>query len=206
MIITNGTWAVYYHINKTNGKIYVGITSKTKPEERRRNGKGYYDTPHFKHAIEKYGWGNFEHVIFGKNLTEDEACNMEKLLIKELQTTNPQYGYNISYGGNKGCRFKGENAPMHGKHHTEETKEKISKAKIGKSIIMPQGHGQKISRLMQGNVNGKRTAVFCIEADMSFSSAKEASDILECDASTILKCIYGKAKTVHGLHFELYNA
>lgn len=206
MIIINGTWTVYYHINKTNGKIYVGITSKEKPEERWRNGKGYYDTPHFKYAIKKYGWDNFEHVVFAKELTEDEACNMEKLLIRELQTTNPLYGYNIAYGGNRGCRFKGKNAPMYGKYHTEETKRKISKSKKGKTITVPEGHGAKISKLMQGNTNGKRTVVFCVEADMCFSSAKEASGVLECDASSILKCAYGKAKSVHGLHFELYNA
>lgn len=206
MIIQNGTWTVYYHINKINGKIYIGITSKKRPEERWRNGKGYYDTPHFKRAIMKYGWDNFEHVVFAKLLTEDEACNMEKVLIKKLQTTNPEYGYNISYGGNRGCRFKGANAPMYGKHHSKETKDKISKSKTGKSIIMPEGHNKKISERMRGNSNGKRTQIFCPEVDMHFSSAKEASDVLGCDASSILKCVYGKAKSVRGLHFELYNA
>ena len=114
MIIENGAYTVYCHINKTNGKMYVGITSKKNPQERWRHGNGYADTPHFGAAIQKYGWNNFNHEIIASNLTEDEACNMERFLIKELNLLDDKYGYNISEGGNKGCRFKGERAPMYG--------------------------------------------------------------------------------------------
>lgn len=39
-------WIVYVHINKLNGKRYVGITSKHKPEYRWNNGRGYRENPH----------------------------------------------------------------------------------------------------------------------------------------------------------------
>ena len=34
------TYSVYIHKNKTNNKVYIGVTSK-KPKQRWRNGKGY---------------------------------------------------------------------------------------------------------------------------------------------------------------------
>lgn len=40
MIILNSTYSVYMHINKTNGKIYVGIT-KQKVSDRWKNGSTY---------------------------------------------------------------------------------------------------------------------------------------------------------------------
>lgn len=39
-------WTVYAHINKTNNKIYVGITSQI-PEKRWLNGKGYSYNSYF---------------------------------------------------------------------------------------------------------------------------------------------------------------
>lgn len=60
MIIKNGNYTVYVHVNKINGKMYVGITSQT-VEQRWRQGKGYKHCVFFYRAIEKYGWDGFEH-------------------------------------------------------------------------------------------------------------------------------------------------
>ena len=97
MVITNDTWSVYAHINKINGKYYVGITSKD-VEERWKNGFGYRGQLFYK-AIEKYGWDNFEHIIIASNLTKEEAENFEKLLIKNLNSHSKKNGYNVSFGG-----------------------------------------------------------------------------------------------------------
>ena len=120
MIIENGPFTVYMHINKINGKMYVGIT-KRKPEERWKNGADYKNCIAFNNAIKKYGWDNFEHVIFASNLTEDEACNIERLLIEKLELQNSKYGYNINKGGKKASLG-------------EETKKKIGDALRGRTI------------------------------------------------------------------------
>lgn len=82
-------WTVYAHINKINGKSYIGITSQT-PEERwgingsrylRTNKRGRYHQPKFAYAIKKYGWDNFDHVILKNNLIKDEACKTEQEFI-----------------------------------------------------------------------------------------------------------------------------
>lgn len=91
-------WTVYYHQNKVNGKIYVGITSQ-KPERRWQNGHGY-DTQMFGNAVKKYGWDKgFYHAIFASDLTENEAKKMETTLIKLFKTYDKDYGYNLTSGG-----------------------------------------------------------------------------------------------------------
>lgn len=101
MEIYNGTYCVYAHINKINGKIYIGQTCM-KPEKRWNSGKGYKDNPYFYRAIQKYGWDNFDHEIIASKLTKDEADNFEKLLIEKLDLLDPNKGYNLKEGGSHG--------------------------------------------------------------------------------------------------------
>lgn len=52
----NGTYCVYIHTNKINGKMYVGQTIYgDDPNKRWQNGYGYKNCPYFYRAIEKYG-------------------------------------------------------------------------------------------------------------------------------------------------------
>lgn len=90
-------YTVYIHQNQVNGKRYVGITADT-VESRWRNGAGYRNQV-FGRAIEKYGWENFSHIIVADNLSKEQAEELEIALIKQFDTQNPQYGYNITSGG-----------------------------------------------------------------------------------------------------------
>lgn len=121
-------YCVYVHINKINGKIYIGQTCK-KPEARWNNGEGYRGSTCFYSAINKYGWDNFDHEIIASNLTKEEADNFERLLIKTLKTQNKEHGYNICDGGNT------QNS-MQGKKLSEEHKQKIRESKIGEKNPM----------------------------------------------------------------------
>ena len=100
-------YCVYIHKNKENGKEYIGITGQQDPNKRWRNGTGYHDNPYFEKAIEKYGWDGFDHIIVRTELTQDEAFQAEKDLIKEHDTTNKDKGYNISGGGQSGRYIDG---------------------------------------------------------------------------------------------------
>jgi hypothetical protein len=93
-------YTVYIHINKTNNKKYVGITSQ-QVEKRWKNGLGYEEQI-FGRAIQKYGWDGFEHVIICDKQTQLEAFKKEQELIQLYDTTNPDYGYNKSDGGESG--------------------------------------------------------------------------------------------------------
>ena len=94
----NNTFTVYCHTNKTNGKKYIGITSKD-PKIRWNKGLGYKKGQYFGKIIEIYGWDNFEHEILFQTLSKEEAQEKEIELIKLYKTNNPKFGYNRSKGG-----------------------------------------------------------------------------------------------------------
>ena len=148
-------YIVYMH-TCPNGKKYIGITSQS-PERRWQKGKGYAygSNPYFYNAIEKYGWDNIEHTILFRNLTKEEAEQKEIELIKEHKTSQREYGYNIDLGGSS-CGKHSEEYKIRmsniqkeiwsksperrkilsemrtGIHLSEETKEKIRQANLGK--------------------------------------------------------------------------
>lgn len=195
---SDGNWTLYCHINKINGKKYIGITSKKNPNSRWRNGKGYENAPHFWHAIQKYGWGNFEHVILSSTLTKERACELEKLLISHLKLQDENYGYNFGDGGNTGNSMRGERHPMYGRHHTKESNEKNRQAHLGRRFNLSQEAKDKIRKASMGNTNGKTTPVICNETGRYYHSAAEAQRDTGADASAIIKCIKGKLHKTHG--------
>lgn len=184
---------VYLHLNKINGKRYYGITSEKNPEIRWR--KGYSHNKHFESAIKKYGWNNFEHLIIASNLSKQEAEFMEQKLIAQYSTNNQQYGYNLTSGGGAGIfrhseeskklmseHTKGKLNPMYGKHHTEETKQKISKA-------------------LSNHPNTSKR-VLCIETNEVYPSSREAERQLGIPHYSINQVCNGKQKTAGKKHWK----
>ena len=118
-------YIAYLHVNKINGKVYVGITHHTNPELRWRC--GYKNNPHFTAAISKYGWNSFEHIVLFKKLPKEIACREEQLLIKRYRKKGRCY--NISNGGEgafamsestkeKLRRYKGPLSSQYGRKHS----------------------------------------------------------------------------------------
>lgn len=204
MVIINGKYCVYAHINKTNGKMYVGQTCQ-RPERRWRNGKTYRCNPYFYKSIIKYGWNGFDHIIIASHLTKSEADNFEKLLIAHLDLTNPNMGYNMTKGGEGATgRFpseetrkklkeakQGSKNTFYGKHHTDETRRQMSE-------IAKQRRGEKSPMYGRfGDLNPNSRAVYQIDKNNNtiiarFGSAGDAARQLGLCASTITKCLKGK--------------
>ena len=111
------SYTIYMH-KFPNGKMYVGVTRQD-VSRRWRDGEGYKGQPVYD-AIKKYGWNNIEHIILEENLTLEEAEEAEKKYIKCFNTLSHDNGYNVESGG-----YLTE-------YCTEETREKIRRAKIGK--------------------------------------------------------------------------
>lgn len=162
-------YTVYMHISPS-GKRYIGLTSMT-PEERWHNGKGYKDNSYFTAAIEKYGWDNFEHIIVAENLTQYEACKMENELIIKYNTIDSDKGYNFTLGGlgalgyhhtdkTKAAlreSFSGNKNPFYGKHHTDESKQKISIKNKGKlSGEKHHLYGKKLDDTVRNKISKSR--------------------------------------------------
>lgn len=191
-----GDYVVYVHQNKINGKRYVGITNNT---SKRWYGKGkHYDgCPYFFAAIQKYGWDNFEHNVLIYDLTREEASRLEKHFIKTLKTCDKAFGYNLAEGG--------VNAPtMLGKHHSKETKRKMSEAQRGKKQTEEQKrrHSEYMTGLMVGKRNHKSRAVKCINTGEVFESMRIAAQAKGVLQPKIWKCCNGEASHTHGLRWE----
>lgn len=127
-------YCVYIHTSPSN-KVYIGITSQNPPEKRWLNGRGYKNS-YFYNAIEKYGWNNIKHDILHTGLTKEEAEQKEIELIKEYQSNNRKFGYNIANGGN--CTGT----------VSQETKDKISKANLGNKYGLGHKHTEEAKRKM----------------------------------------------------------
>lgn len=91
-------FTVYMHVNKTNNKKYIGITSQ-KPEDRWGPDGCHYSSQYFARAIQKYGWDGFDHLILCEGLEEDEAKEMEIALIATHNANDSDFGYNCTIGG-----------------------------------------------------------------------------------------------------------
>lgn len=109
-------------------------------------------------------------------------------------------------------RFKGRVGTMFGKSHTEATKTKISKSKIGQGKGVPKSeeHRKKIGKANIGKYNNKYISKTVYMYDKNhnyirkFPSSKEAERQLGFDSSSITKCCRGvrSYKTVHGYIFS----
>lgn len=117
-------WTVYKH-TFPDGKTYIGITGMD-PERRWSNGHGYlgrvkekYNQPLIAHAIVKYGWSNILHEIIASGLNKNEASKMERNLIAKYKSNNPEFGYNMTEGGQNG---KSEKLKEHSRKKRKPTK------------------------------------------------------------------------------------
>ena len=201
----NKNYCVYKHTNKINGKVYIGLTGR-KPEYRWNNGNGYKHNPYFYSSIQKYGWENFDHEIIKDNLTEEQAQNLEILLIAQYKSINKEFGYNVLHGGNLGTfgvemseetRKKmsesrtGEGNSFYGKKHTEESKEKMSFAKKGKYCgkdswnygrhASEETKRRKSEASKGRNIRGDShlaTKVYCVELDKIFNCIEDAKEYI----------------------------
>ena len=219
-------YTVYQHKNKINEKVYIGITSQ-KPEQRwGSQGCNYKSSPHFYSAIQKYGWDNFEQNILFTDLTKEQACLKEQELIKEYNSTNREFGYNSTSGGdiftmNEETKQKMSQAMIrnqNGLGHpcSEEKKEKISNAQKGRKFT--EEHKQKLSEAAKNRhvpcseekkqilkEKSHKKSVYCEELDKIFESVQECSRQLGIPATSISKLCNGRGKTLKGYHLRYYN-
>lgn len=105
-----------------NGKIYIGMTSKTAKER-------YYlrdsHNEELRNIKSKYKFEEIVHYVIKEGLTRTEASQLEKEEILRNNSTDPQIGYNVSPGGV---------ATFAGMKHTTMSKEKIRQANLGKVV------------------------------------------------------------------------
>lgn len=218
-----GKYTVYCHINKTNGKRYIGITSR-KPSVRWNNGKNYYNAPVFNLAIEKYGWGGFIHEIIAENLEKEEAEAMEIELIQKYRTTEKEFGYNRAKGGTGGNNKKTYPVEQYDKDGNFIARYE-SAADAARSIGCSRGsitacctgrynlcHGYQFKYEDDDRVVGKYTRMNYRKIDMydkdgnyiqTFDKIVDARKY--ADKSNIWKCLNGLKNSVNGYVWKYHS-
>ena len=220
-------YIVYIHKNKVNNKRYIGITKRTTIERWGSKGQRYKKSnPYFYNAIEKYGWDNFEHIIYAEGLSKKDACEIEIKLIKEYKSQEKEFGYNIESGGTNSFMseetkqkiskaLKG-NKNGQGIKCSEEKKKKISEAQKGRKLT--EEHKQKLSLAKKGkphkspsietrnkiSKSHKKCPVFCEETNTVYESIQDCARKLNLSATWVCSCCKNKCKSVKGYHIRYY--
>jgi group I intron endonuclease len=205
-------YTVYKHTTP-NKKVYIGVTSKD-VKDRWKNGYGYVHNKYFFNAIKKYGWANIKHEVLFENLSKEQAYQIEVDLIKQYESNNLLFGYNLSVGGESsraGIKWSEEERKNHikslkGRKLTNEEKEKI------RCGILK--HYDKIGRKSQTNQKDKATKksrggkckkIICVENGMIFNGANEAAMWASLKNKHLIYLAlnkYGYHKTAGGYHWE----
>jgi hypothetical protein len=131
---------MYKTTNLINNKFYIGV-HKTNNLDDGYLGSGKY----FNSSLNKYGKENFKREILEFFDSKKEMYLKEKEIVNE-DFIKQENNYNIKIGGLGGwdhLKKIGKLHPFYGRHHTNETKTKISIIKKGK--ITSKTTKQKIS-------------------------------------------------------------
>lgn len=174
-----GGYSVYMHTTPS-GKVYIGKTSRDS-KTRWAYGKGYVHNPYFYNAIQKYGWNNIKHEILETGLSKEEAYQSEIDFILMYQSTNPQYGYNITEGGDGGFGVKKD--PKVVRRTARLASEKNKGRFVG-------GKSSKAKAVRQYTKQGEFVA--------EYGATTEAANVMGIDYSNIVKCCTKKMKTCKG--------
>lgn len=140
---------IYCIENIINNKKYIGWAiniykrwSKHKSELR----GNYHKNKYLQNAWNKYGEEYFNFWII-------QECEIDLLQSMEIYWIvyyksffKDKGGYNLTRGGDGQTGMNGELAPMYGKHHTEETKKKMSKSSKGQIMSIEARKKMSISQ------------------------------------------------------------
>lgn len=189
---------VYCFINKETNKLYIGETVKSDFNERfneHRSKANKGTNNYFYKAIRKYSWESFDKIIIfqtevlddteeNKKLLNDIVNEKEAFYIKKYKTSDHNFGYNLTEGGDGVIGYK----------HTEKTKQKLS-----------ESHSKE-KHWQYGKINeGRSKAILQFSIDGEFiqewPSAAEITRQLGYKSSNISNCCNNKVYSVHNFIF-----
>lgn len=211
-----------YKLESPSGNVYIGITNNF--EKRMSVHKQDSKRLSFQicKAIKKYGFENFKREII-ETVEADNYKELRKLMCdKEIfyikKYNSYKKGYNMTLGGDNVVPKFGKENHFYGKHHTEESKKKISgKAKLRKHTeehknkISLAGIGRKHSKesiekmcKIQRELKGKK--VICIETQEIFDTTIDCSLKYGIQRSDIRQVCKGERISAKELTFRFLDS
>lgn len=208
------TWTIYMY-QFPNGKKYIGKTKNTMARRQRGSHfRGYESCTLVYRAMQKYGFENIhQEILFKGQMEDEEATRLEQACILLFKTNvyrfnTPEYGYNLTDGGEgqKGRKLVGSELERSlrqldeyrdkwkGSHHTQESKEKMRQAKLGK-------------KRGQANNSKKVKATDSITGDvLVFDCSVDVADYFHVTRAMVCRWLRNGAKPRNGYKFEYYKS
>lgn len=210
---------VYRIINTINNKVYFGVTkvglNKRWIQHKCNSTRKSY---HLYNAIRKYGFDAFKMELVKACDSEDEMYLLEKTLIREYKTNNPQYGYNNSTGGEKstlGSKRTSEQRKRISEYQKKRIRHKYTEETILKMRMSAKG--RNMSKAIESSANNRKgkpakniRPVYSVDKNNSiryYNSISIAANETGILITAIANNLKGLTKTSGGLswHYQQQN-
>jgi group I intron endonuclease len=224
---------IYLIRNKINGKTYIGQSLNIQRRFWDHRCVSHETNVHLRHSLKKYGKENFEYIV----LEECSPEMLDDREIYYIEKYKPEYNVTKGGQGRKKrlpeevkdvLRRKAKeqwerkspqekesiirnnltNIAQVGHPVSEETREKLRKANLGKRQSKETIEKRKDTFLRkraagyrQDN-NGHRKKIVCLETGTVYESVKDAGEKLGINNTSISANLKGRQKSTHGYHFE----
>lgn len=184
---------IYGIKNKINGKIYIGSSSNIRlrwKNHRSSLKKQCGANKYFQRAYNKYGLSSFEFLVI-------EFCDISVLVEREqyfldfYKSYEKDFGYNASKTAESNQGFK----------HSEESREKIRKSKLGLKMSPEAKMGIYLA-------NKKNVYMFNLSGNLirSFDSVTKAANFTGIHKNNISACCRGKKQSMGGFMWSYSSA
>lgn len=158
---------IYKIVNDTNNKVYIGQTVNIEKRwyKHRYLASSGFDR-HLYNAMRKYGIENF-HIEVIEECPEEKLDERERYWIQQYNSTDKNYGYNKSFGGEGGDTWSLNDhkdktsallsSKLKGKIHSKESREAAAEKRRGSHLSDEQK--QKISETLKEGYRTGRISI-----------------------------------------------
>lgn len=193
---------VYQIKNLFNGKIYIGSTLTSFIYRWRQHSSklklGKHENNHLQSSYNKYGESNFEYSVLYIGTSKDDIRSKEQELINSFDSCNHNKGYNLDFIVDRSIRSDGTKRKIslsrkgkcsgssngfYGKTHTEEVKEHIRQAHIGKRLSDTTKEKMSEKKKIKVKING-----------IIYPSIKDAAEKLGLSKATLSRWVKDERK------------
>ena len=203
---------IYIIVNTLNGKVYIGQTVdiETRWKKHINDLKGNrHCNFHLQRAWNVYGEDIFSFSVV-RECREEDLSMFEEYYIKELKAFDPDYGYNLTYGGEGGRRTeeskqrsrKPRKRPRSPEHSRKLGLSHIGRAPWNKGKKASDEARRKQSLAKKGKPAHNQKAVLCVNTGKTYGSSVEAASAYGVIASNVRKCCRGERPHTCGYIFR----
>ncbi|ABT15844.1 hypothetical protein FR483_N559R [Paramecium bursaria Chlorella virus FR483] len=196
---------IYKLTYKKSGKAYIGQTIRPIHKRLEEHQLPNSECVAISRAIQKYGWENFDKEWY--EVPNEDLNFYEEMLVALLGTLSPD-GYNLKEGGGSSGKLSEESKQKMskariGKTHTDETKQKMSEAQLGEKHYnygktLSEDHKKKISEAQLGEKHYNYGRTLSEKTRQKISKAHDGKTLSGEIKQKISKALTGKKNHFYG--------